>query len=377
MNISTGLLPINRIEITDRIEKGAHGCLYRCKDSNYVVKVVTERGNGILESSIMLSLIHPNLNSAIATYHIDSNIFIFQELQVCDVYQYLQTRVVSKEVRINWIESIILAVDCLHSNSIIHGDIKAKNVLVTDSNEVKLTDFSFSLIYTGTPMKHKVSTFSHVPLECLEEKGWSFPLDIWSLGCTMYEIFHGRRIFEFQGTRSSNIEDKEQVAILEKKHINVIRDWANRGPIHHDLIYPLLDIEFNPFRLVNPFILESDDEQDVANMNNMILTCLHVNPDNRPLIRDLMLTFTDKNPWKKEKKRIQSSPDPELDPIANSIYKRVSPDILKESYELKKKACMIISMKFQCKKMYQSEYSQDIQRAERLICEDFHYRLLP
>ena len=40
---------------------------------------------------------------------------------------------------------ILLAIECLHNNKIIHKDIKPENILICKNGHIKLTDFGISI----------------------------------------------------------------------------------------------------------------------------------------------------------------------------------------------------------------------------------------
>lgn len=43
-----------------------------------------------------------------------------------------------------WTNQIVSGIHYLHKNRIAHRDIKCENILITEKNNIKLTDFGFS-----------------------------------------------------------------------------------------------------------------------------------------------------------------------------------------------------------------------------------------
>ncbi|XP_036355249.1 serine/threonine-protein kinase PLK1-like [Octopus sinensis] len=80
-------------------------------------------------------------------------------------------------------------VEYIHSRSVIHRDIKPSNILFS-ANTVKLADFGLA-----TQCKKVCGTPNYIAPEILHQSGYSFPVDIWSLGCVLYAFLLGRPPF--------------------------------------------------------------------------------------------------------------------------------------------------------------------------------------
>lgn len=78
-----------------------------------------------------------------------------------------------------------------HDHKIIHRDIKASNIFLHD-NHIKLGDFGLAknLKSSTHHLKGVLGTPLYIAPEILEETGYSFPADIWSLGVVFYELMN-------------------------------------------------------------------------------------------------------------------------------------------------------------------------------------------
>ena len=90
------------------------------------------------------------------------------------------------------------ALDYAFQNGVIHRDIKAANILLSDRDDIKISDFGTAQISqsTHTQIDGFVGSPAYMAPEQINEEEPSVQTDIYSLGVTMYELLAGRLPFQ-------------------------------------------------------------------------------------------------------------------------------------------------------------------------------------
>jgi serine/threonine protein kinase len=80
----------------------------------------------------------------------------------------------------------------LHDRGIIHRDLKLENIMMTDKSKLaipKIIDFGLAKILSKSETSSEpFGTIGYAAPEILKSEPYSFPCDLWSLGCLLYAM---------------------------------------------------------------------------------------------------------------------------------------------------------------------------------------------
>lgn len=100
--------------------------------------------------------------------------------------------------------------DFLHRRGVLHRDIKAANILISNTGRLKYADFGLARFYTKSrklDYTNRVITIWYRPPELLlGETQYGPEVDIWSAACVFVEMFTKKAIFPGEGGELSQLD---------------------------------------------------------------------------------------------------------------------------------------------------------------------------
>lgn len=213
------------------------------------------------EISVLKSLDHPNIIKVYEYFDYKTHLFIVNELiPNGDLFKLIETKKsISELYSLRIIYQVLAAVKYLHSENVIHGDIKPENIMIDNfgncsfsnkqtytseelaSFEVKLIDFGTSKFFSKNKVFNKlIGTSFYVAPEVILG-GYHRQCDLWSCGVVLYTMLSGGFPFYSQ--------DEDELYEKIKNDQPDFKNFPKVDPNTLDLISKLL--EKNPLDRIN------------------------------------------------------------------------------------------------------------------------------
>lgn len=155
----------------------------------------------ISEIKIHKSLHHLHIVNFEHVFEDSENVYILLELctnQTLNELLKRRKRLTEFEVQV-YVMQIVSALKYLHSNRVIHRDLKLGNLFLNEKMEIKIGDFGLAtkLEFDGEKKRTICGTPNYIAPEVLDGKiGHSYEVDVWSLGVIIYTLLVGKPPFE-------------------------------------------------------------------------------------------------------------------------------------------------------------------------------------
>lgn len=199
--------PLDKWDIFSHIGDGAFSKVYKAQQKRSGLEAALKQveisdeaqlEDYSVEISILLECKHENIVMLHDSYLYDGKLWMFLEFcgggAVDSIMLNLERALNEAQIK-SVCREMCRGLEFLHQNNIIHRDLKAGNVLLTITGQVKLADFGVSArnennrqqrnTFIGTPywMAPEVIT-----CETIKNQFYDYKADIWSLGITLIEF---------------------------------------------------------------------------------------------------------------------------------------------------------------------------------------------
>ncbi|CAD5118898.1 DgyrCDS7572 [Dimorphilus gyrociliatus] len=150
------------------------------------------------EVVIMRDYQHPNIVEMYDSYVVEDELWVVMEYLAGGALTDLVTNVKMNEEQIATVlKSCLKSLAYLHSNGVIHRDIKSDSILLAPDGRIKLSDFGFCAQISHELPKRKslVGTPYWMAPEVISRLPYGTEVDIWSLGIMLVEMVDGEPPF--------------------------------------------------------------------------------------------------------------------------------------------------------------------------------------
>ena len=201
----------NKYDVLGVVGEGAYGIVYKCKNKEtgkYVaIKRFKEVDDDLVkktmkrELKMLQKLHHPNVIDFQEAYKRKGNLYLVFEFVEKNLLELLQEHPQGLDPNLirHLIYQLCKAIKYMHEQNIIHRDVKPENLLITDNMELKLCDFGFARLISGS-CKEKLTDYVatrwyRAPELLLTQGEYGKEVDYWAIGCIMGELVDGNPLF--------------------------------------------------------------------------------------------------------------------------------------------------------------------------------------
>ena len=187
-----------------------------------------------------------------------------------------KNELISEEIINEIILGICSGLKEIHKNKLIHRDLTPDNIFINENNKIKIGDFSVSRVLTTLKnyTKSQVGKLHYLAPEMVNKENYNYKVDIYALGCIIYELF---TLNEYYETKFGNYQEINSDIYNSKWQylINFLlnSDYNNRPDIED--IYNFI-INKTPLNIINEDTLIN---KIIQIENNVVSNDISLHPD--------------------------------------------------------------------------------------------------
>lgn len=129
-----------------------------------------------------------------------------------------------------YMAELVCALEHVHDHNIVVNDLKSENVGLDADGHIRLIDFGLSVL-DATSLLYEMNGSEHcMPPEKVVGEGYGAPVDMFALGCLLYELCSGQRPLSYLTGRGGSKLDPDVLATMGDEYRDAIHRLTEENP---------------------------------------------------------------------------------------------------------------------------------------------------
>ncbi|KAK0170134.1 hypothetical protein PV328_010734 [Microctonus aethiopoides] len=177
----------------------ANGKKYACKiiPKNRMQKIHIQK----IAREIMIHKDLNHINVVQMHHYFEDSLNVYMLLEACPKKSLMHVlkyrgKITEPEARY-YMRQMVTGVAYIHSQKVVHRDLKPGNMFLSDGMIVKIGDFGLATRPDGQRRRVTIcGTPNYIAPEVLYKQAYSYEADVWALGCILYALLAGQPPFD-------------------------------------------------------------------------------------------------------------------------------------------------------------------------------------
>ena len=210
----------------------------------------------------------------------DTDLYLVFDYMEADLFNVIRANILQEIHKKFIIYQILKALKFIHSADIIHRDLKPSNIFINSDCHVKLGDFGLARTLDHNPRlgglvtEYVATRWYRAPEMILSGHKYGKPIDLWSVGCILYELIMGTPLLPGKSTKDMIKMMFGVTGFPDRKEYNEVKMQCKIQIDYDDLLQEKIKKKKN---LVQTVSKNTQDEVAI----DLLLKLLQFNPKKR------------------------------------------------------------------------------------------------
>jgi mitogen-activated protein kinase 15 len=284
-----------RFILQKKIGQGAYGVVFKAIDKKTKEQVALKKLFGAFQDEVdsqrtfrevmLLQELngHDNIIRLLNVIKAENNLdlYLVFDYMEADLFNVIRANILQDIHKKFIIYQILKAIKFIHSADIIHRDLKPSNIFINSNCHIKLGDFGLARTLEHNPHMGNIVTeyvatrWYRAPEMILAGQKYGKPIDMWSVGCILYELLVGTPLLPGKSTKDMIKMMFSVTGFPDRKEYNEVKKECKISHIDYDdLLQEKIKKKKNILQMVNGYT-----HDDVA--IDLLLKLLVFNPKKR------------------------------------------------------------------------------------------------